>query len=509
MSSIQENNKRIVRNTFVLYSRMFLLLAVSLYTSRVVLQTLGVEDFGIYNVVAGVVSFIGIFNGAMGSATSRYITYELGKGDKEQLHKTFCTCFEIYVLLGIVFTIFAETIGLWFLNTQMVIPKERMFAANCIYQFTILSVINTFLVNPYNACIISHEKMDIYAYLSIIEALFKLAIIYILWIVPYDRLVTYGLLNLLMSLVVTMIYRLYCINKFEECHLKIYKDYKLFRKLISFSGWTLWGAMAVMTKGQGLNILLNIFFNPAVNASRGIAYQINMNIIKFGDNFYTAVRPQITKYYAQGDLTDMFNLVFRSSKLTYYLLLFISLPILIETPFIINLWLGQLPEYVVDFTRLIIIISVVDCMAAPIMTTANATGNIKLYQILMGLITISNIPISYILLKNGANPVCVFYVSLILACICYVTRVCIVKYLIPKFPILKFLQQVTGIIVITTIAASIVPLLLHNILSNNVINMVIVCLSALVSTIFAIYFVGMNKAEKAFAMKLILKRIKK
>ena len=325
-NSVSNNNKRIAKNTLLLYIRMFFIMAVSLFTSRVILKNLGVEDFGIYNVVGGVVAMMGILNSAMSTSTTRYLTFELGKGDKERLKQVFSMCFTIYLLLSLAFLFLAETFGLWFLNTQLTIPENRLEAANWVYQFSVISCINTLLSNPYNAVLIAHEKMSVYAYISIAEVVLKLAVVYMLLIINYDRLVVYGALILIMSLLVTMMYRVYCIRHYKESIYRFYWEKPLFKQLLSYSWWNLFGAAAGIVKGQGLNVLLSMFFNPSVNAARGIAYQINTSITNFFTNFYTAVRPQITKYYAQNDLENMFKLVFRSSKFSFFLIFILSLP---------------------------------------------------------------------------------------------------------------------------------------------------------------------------------------
>ena len=504
MTKSIENNKRIAKNTLLLYIRMFFIMAVSLFTSRIILKTLGVEDFGIYNVVAGVVSMMGVLNGAMSSATTRYLTIEIGKGNMDALKKTFTVCFHTYILMGLIFFLLAETIGLWFINTHLIIPENRIIAANWVFQCSIFSVLNTLMVNPYNAVIIAHERMNIYAYVGILEVILKLAIVYALMISPIDRLIFYGILYLLTSIVVTMVYRIYCLRHFEECHMMKYSDKKLFKQLLTFSGWTLFGSVATMVKGQGLNILLNMFFNPSVNASRGIAYQVNTAITQFSNNFYTAVRPQVTKYYAQNDLVNMFKLVFRSSKMTYYLLLLISLPIVVEAPIIIDLWLGQRPEYVVEFLRLIIIISAIDAMAAPIMTTANATGKIALYQFLMGVITILNLPISYTFLKFGFSPIIVFEVSLVLTIVCFFTRLWIVKRLV-MFPVWKYVKDVVFVIVIVTIFSSLIPVFVYNLLNQSFLNAIIVCFTCILSTMIFIYAIGLKRDERKFVLNFICK----
>ena len=496
MSTTSDNNKRIAKNTLLLYFRMFFIMAISLFTSRILLKALGVEDFGIYNVVGGVIAMMGVLNGAMATSTQRYLTFELGKGDRLRLKQMFSMCMNIYLLLVAVLIVLSETVGLWFINTQLIIPDERMFAANCVYQFTILSCINSLLVNPYNAAIISHEKMDVYAYVSIIEASLKLLIVYLLYITPIDRLITYGCLILLSHIIVTGIYVIYSVRKFEECKYSFYWNKPLFRELLNYSGWNLFGSLSGIVKGQGLNVLLNMFFNPAVNASRGIAYQINTAITQFFTNFYTAVRPQITKYYAQGDLDNMLKLVFRSSKFSFFLIYFLSLPIIIESPYVINLWLGQLPEYVVPFTRLIIIISAIDAMASPLMTTCHAVGKIKLYQSVVGTLIILNVPISYCLLHFfNCSPTIVFEVSLLISTIALFMRIWMVKRLI-EFPVMKYLKNVILLSFVIAVLSSILPILLHLKLQSSLLSSCIVIVVSFMSTSAFIYLLGLTKGEK-------------
>lgn len=488
--------------------RMFFMMAISLYTSRVILKALGVEDFGIYNVVGGVVSMMGVINNAMSVSTQRYLTFELGRGDLVRLKQTFSMCVNIYMLLSIIFFVLAETIGLWFLNTRLVIPSERIVAANWVYQFTIFSTIISLLSNPYNAVIISHEKMGVYAYISILDAILKLAVVYALYIIPFDKLIIYGLCILLIHLTDRIIYGVYCQRKYAETKYHFYWEKPLFKQLLSYTGWNLFGALSGVAKGQGLNILLNLFFNPSVNAARGIAYQVNAQVSHFFTNFYTAVRPQITKYYAQGDLDSMLKLVFRSSKMSFYLILLISLPLIIEAPYIIQLWLEQQPEYVIPFMRLILVITAVDAMATPLMTTAHATGKIALYQFLVGTITMLNIPISYIFLKNGAGPLIVFEVSLIIATLNLFVRIWIVKRLI-NFPVWGYIKEVLLICVLVTIISSFLPLLVYHYTEGVFMHFLLVCLLSVASTIITVYYVGMNAKERTVILNAIKSKLHK
>ena len=461
MSNNSVNNKRIAKNTLLLYVRMFFVMAVTLFTSRVVLATLGVTDFGIYNVVGGVVAMMGILNNAMAVSTQRYLTFELGRGDAVRLKQVFCMCLAIFVMLAVVVVVLGETVGLWFLNSKMTIPADRMVAANWVY---------------------------------------------LLLVIPVDRLTTYGLLILLSQIVIAVIYMLYCTRHFAEARYRVYWDGSLFRELVSYSGWNLFGSAAGVVKGQGLNILLNMFFTPAVNAARGIAYQVNAAITQFFTNFYTAVRPQITKYYAQGDMEEMTKLIFRSSKMSFYLIMLISMPVIIEAPYIVSLWLGQLPEYVVPFTRLIIAISAIDAMASPLMTAAHATGHIRLYQSSVGTMVMLNIPVSYVFLRLGFPPLTVFYVSLAISVVCLFMRLWIVRRLMP-FPVKEYVVRVFGTSLAVCTLATIAPVAVHIAVDGNIHTVLSVCALSLLSCAVSIYYVGLDRHERKFVAGIVRKKI--
>ncbi len=507
MSTVSENNKRIAKNTLFLYFRMALILLVTLYTSRMILKYLGVEDYGIYSVVGGVTSLMTIVNTAMTIATNRYLAYHVGKGDPEQLRKTFCISFSIYIYLCFFFFVLAETVGLWFLNSHLNIPENRMVAANWIYQFTIISIINSLLVDPYNAAIVAHEHMGVYAYVSIFEYTLKLIIVLCLPLIPYDRLVVYGGLYLMVSLVITMIYRIYCIRKFPECRFKYYHDSQMFREILSYSGWNLFGAGAGAAKGAGVNILLNIFFSPSINAARGIAGQVNGALGMFVSNFTFAVRPQITKYYAQDNLVEMFKLVFRSTKFSWYLLWMVKLPVLIEAPILIQLWLGQMPDYVVPFVRMTIVISVINSLSSPLMTVAHATGRIKLYQFLVGMLQILIVPACYIVLKCGGNPMSVYVVGLCVDLIALGARMWIVKRLIPSFPLYRYPSEILLPVITVSMLASILPIVSHLYFPASLPYAILNCFIAVISTLTVICFVGLKKDERGYVVALVKSKL--
>lgn len=508
MDNKTTNNKRIAKNTLLLYGRMLFSLLVSLYTSRVVLNTLGVEDYGIYNVVGGVVAMMGLLNGAMATSVQRFMNFELGVGNHEKLRQTFSMSLNIYALFALAFVILAETVGVWFLNTHLLIPQERLSAANYVFQFSIFGTVISLMSNPYNAAIVAHERMDIYAYTSIFAVLVKLGIVFLLLVIPFDKLIGYGLFLTCASCLVTLVYYIFCKKHFAECRYSLYWNKSLFKKLFSYFSWNLFGSAAGLIKTEGLNILLNMFFNPVVNAARGIACTINNVLMQFFNNFYTAVQPQIVKYYAQGDTASMLDLVFKSTKYSFFLCLIVSLPVLIEAPYMIYLWLGQVPEYTVIFTRLIVVISVVDALASPIMTAAHATGKIKLYQFVVGVITILNIPISYCALKYvHTDAVTVYAVSLTLAVVAFVVRLWIVKRLVDFSMRLYFRTVILRILLLATLSVPL-PLWLHSIMEEGFASCVAVVVVSVVSSCIFIYALGMNSSERTVVMNVVRNRIK-
>ena len=492
-----DSNKRIAQNTMYLYIRMLLTMLISLYTSRIVLSVLGVSDFGLYNVVGGVISMFSMFSGTLAGGTQRFLTYAIGKNDFQELRNVFSISLGLHFAVSGILLILAETIGIWFLYTQLSVPEGRMIASLWVYQFSIIAFIISLIQIPFMSSLIAHEKMNIYAYMSIYDVVMKLLIVFLIQWLAYDKLILYGFLIMLVNVTSILIYISYCIKKFPECHFKFYNDKKLFKQMFSYSGWNLFGAAAGLVKGQGLNILLNMFFDPIVNAARGIAYQINTAIVQFSGNFYTAVKPQITKYYAQNNLDEMFKLIFQSSKMSFYLILLLSLPIAIETPFILLLWLGQIPDYAVIFVRYIIAISAVEAMANPLMTAAHATGRIALYQSLVGTITMLNIPISYIFLTYNFPPVTVFIISLIIAILCLFIRLWIVKRLI-SLPFWKYSKQVFGKCFFITSISLIIPIITYYIIPHFKYNELAICVLTLFSTIATIYSFGFNAQERFF-----------
>ena len=503
-----QNNRRIAKNTLMLYFRMILTMLVSLYTSRVILNTLGVEDYGIYNVVGGVVSMFAFFNSAMSSATQRFLSYEIGRGDFVQLRKTFNATQIIHIGIAVLIFILAETVGLWFVKTYLVIPAERLEAGIWVYHFSVLTFIVSVIQVPYNAIIIAHERMNVYAYISIIEVTLKLLIVFMLTWITFDKLKLYGVLYFCVVFIIAAIYRVYTRRNFKESRFDVVKDKKLYKTLISYSGWNLFGNIAVVAKGQCVNILLNIFFGPVVNAARGIAMQVQAALYGFVSNFQMAVNPQIIKSYAVGKREYMISLVIRSSKFSFYLLLLFSLPLIIEVDQILKLWLKTVPDYSSIFTILVLIIILIDCISGPLMTAIQATGKIKVYQSVVGSLLILILPISYVLLKQGYSPEITLYVNIVISIIALFFRLYLVWKLL-GFPILRFTKEIILKDIIIVLLSLCLPLLIRYFMEENLIRLIVVVFVTLIWNATIIFALGLNKSEKAIVISGINKIIKR
>ena len=502
MPGNSENTKRIAKNTLLLYGRMLLIMSVSLYTSRVVLNALGVEDYGVYNVVGGIVTMFTFLNVALNSSTQRYITFYLGKGNDNKLQEVFSNCIFIHAMFAVIIILLSETIGLWFLYNKMVIPLERMNAAFWVFQMSVVATVVLILGAPYKATIIAYEKMSAFAYLSIFEVLLKLFIAFSLLFSKWDNLILYAILTLIAQLVIRFIYVHYCKRQFLITKI-IYKfDKQLFKNMTSFMSWNVFGGLSNVLYSQGLNILLNIFFGPVINAARGIAVQVQSVVQQFSYNFQTAINPQITKTYAMGELELMHDLIFRCSRYTFFLLLLLSLPIFLEANLLLNLWLTVVPEWTVTFTRIILCIIMVDSVAAPLMTSSAATGNVRFYQTVIGGTMLLIVPISYVFLKLGYNPPVVFIVHLVFCLITFILRLFIVRSMI-KMSIRKYVRVVifpcfkSGFIAIT------IPVLLYVVLPDTLIVDVSVLLCSILCSILAIYLFGITNNEREFINKKI------
>lgn len=496
------NNKRIAKNTLVLYVRMLFLMVVSLYTSRVVLNALGVEDYGIYSVVGGFVATFSVLTGSLSASISRFLTFELGKGESKKLNTIFSTSVIIQIGLSVIILVVAETIGLWFLNNKMVISEGRLIAANWCFQLSVVTFIINLISIPYNAAIIAHEKMSAFAYISIFEGISKLVIAWLIVLSPVDRLIYYAFLMALVALFVRIIYTWYCKRHFAECNFRFVYENTLLKQMLGFAGWNFIGGSAGVLRTQGLSVLINLFFGAVVNAARGISVQVNVAVASFASNFMTAINPQITKSYATGDTDYLNKLLFKGARLSFYLLLFLSLPILIETETILSLWLKIVPEHTIGFVRLTLLFSMCEAFSGPLITAMLATGDIKRYQIIVGGTNLLNIPLSYFLLKwIGFDdfPEITMVVAIFLSIVCLIQRLIMLREMI-NLNAKSFVIDVILKVFVVSLLSVALPVVLHQMMLISVAASIFNIVICLLYSFFIIFYVGCDKGERAFVI---------
>ena len=501
-----DNNKRIAKNTLFLYLRMFVMMLTALFTSRIVLDVLGASDYGLNNIIGGVVVLFSFLNSALLSATQRFLNFQLGRQDYKQTNVVFCMSMNTYILLSIVVVVLGETIGLWFVNTQLNIPSERMYAAQWVYQFTLIQFVINLLRVPYNASIIVYERMNFYAYISLVEVIAKLLVVYLLYITTFDKLIFYSFLYTIVPLIVAFIYRTYCNRNFDTTKYKRIWDKVAFKEMFSFSGWSLFGSLANLAAQQGLNILINIFYGVTVNAAAGIANQVSTNVYGFISNFQTAFQPQIVKTYAAKEIERFQKLIFQTSKFSYFMVLVLVLPILFTIDGILEIWLKEVPEYTAIFCRLILVFLSIEAITAPLWMSVQATGKIRSYQILMACLIFMNFPMAYLVLKLGFPVYTVWIVRIIINLITMIARCIYMKQRL-QFPISQYIRNVIIPILIVTIASLPVPLILYNQIDNFWLNMFVVGFATFFVAILAVYFMGMNTHEKELVRNVLLKKI--
>ncbi len=500
------NNKRIVKNTLFLYLRMFVMMLTALFTSRIILDVLGSADYGLNNVIGGVVVLFSFLNNALISATQRYLNFYIGKQDYKKTNVVFCMSMNTYFLLSILFILLCETIGVWFVDTQLNIPLDRMYAARWVYQFTVLQFIVGLLRVPYNASIIAYERMNFYAYMSLIEVIVKLVVVYLLYITPYDKLIFLSFLYTIIPIFITIIYKIYCNKCFVTTKYRTIWDKVAFKEMFSFSGWSLFGSLANLASQQGLNILINIFYGVTVNAAAGIANQVSSNVYQFISNFQTAFQPQIVKTYAAKEMERFHKLIFQTSKFSYYLIIVLVLPILFTIDGILKIWLKEVPEYTAIFCRLILILLSTEALTAPLWMSVQATGKIRSYQILMACLIFLNFPIAYVALAIGL-PVYSVWCVRILVNIFVIGARCIYMKKKLDFPLFLYFKKVMLPILNVTLLALPIPILLYYTIHGFWQNLIIVGIVTFIVTILDIYYIGMNIQEKEMVSNMILKKI--
>lgn len=480
-------------------------MGVSLYTSRVVLEELGIDDFGIYNIVGGIVVMFGFLNAAMSVATQRFLSFELGQKNEEMLKKVFNSALFIHFVIAFVVFIVSETLGLWFLNTKLSIPTHRMDAANWVYQFSIFSFMINILSVPYNAAIVSHERMDIYAYVSILEVVLKLIVVYLLGLLGFDKLKIYATLIFSISLLIRILYQIICRRKFKECTFEFVWDKDLLVKLTSFSGWSLFGGIAYVAKSQGVNVLLNIFYGTTVNAAWGISQQVNSAVLSFIQNFTMALNPPIIKAYSNENVERVFSLLFEGMKYSFFLSYCIIIPLFFEVEYVMSLWLKDIPEYSIVFVKLILVCILIESFAHVISATVQATGRVKWFQIIIGGIYFLNLPFSYLAFKLTHSPVSTMYVAVSLSVLLVFVRFIILFKLI-HFPIYRLIRLLRLIIVLCMFT---LPwTLCYQMFPEGYIRLFFTLLFNSILTILVLVFFGLSKNERLKINKKNFHRIK-
>lgn len=495
MSTNSEANKRIAKNTMLLYIRLGVMMTISFFTARITLEALGVVDYGINNVVGGLVSMFSLISSSLSSSVSRFITFGLGKGDKKELNTIFSTSVNIHIILAIIVVIAIETIGIWFLNNKMTIPADRLTAAHWVLQCSTFMFALGLLSTPYNAAIIAHERMDVYAYFTLFDAFSRLAIVFAIKYYGGDKLILLAIISLIPSLIKQFYYWYFSKRNFEECTYHAVWDKKVFKEMFGFAGWNFIGCTAGLAKDQGVNIVINMFTGPAVNAARGIAMQINGIIGQFIGNFMVAINPQITKEYAVGNYERMHQLIFRGTRLSYYLFMCLSIPIFLEIETILYVWLGQVPEHTVLFTRLVLVLSLAEIISNALITAQNATGKIRNYQIIVGGTLLMNFPISYILLRMGCIPEITIVVAIVISQICLFVRFLFLRKSV-KLSSLDFIKKVYINVLSVTLVSMIAPFICYVSVDEQWARFFSVCATSLLSSSVAIYFIGCDKHER-------------
>ena len=504
-STIYSNNKQIAKNTFLLYIRMFFTMAVGLYTSRVVLQNLGISDFGIYNVVGGFISMLAYLNSVFVTATQRFLSFAVGLNNSNKLRNVFSSSMTVHILLAIIILVFAETFGLWFLNSKLNIDIERMSAANWVYQFSVLSLILSIFTIPYNASIVAHEHMKVYAYMSIFDVTAKLAIVYTLNWTNYDKLIIYALLLVFVNLATLFFYSVYCKKKFHECRYHFIIDKALLKEMFAFSGWTAIGGLGFVFKDQSVNIVLNVFCGTAVNAARGVAMQVNAIVNQFVSNFMMAVNPQITKSYAAQETIRTRELVYASSKFSYYLMSFIIIPLIINLRFILNLWLGVVPQYTYEFLIILLLSAHIASLASPFATAINATGRIKHLQIGISLIFMIELPFAYLVLKLGYEPYIAFIMSVFTQITALLFRFFVLTKQIECFCFKDFIFKILCRVFFVFFSSSFLCYIIHSYLEDSLMTIIISTIYSICIIVIIILIFGLSKTERSLLFNIIKK----
>lgn len=502
------NYKRLAKNTILLYLRTFLVMFITLYTSRVVLDKLGVDDYGIYNVVGGFVAMFAVISASLSNSISRYITFELGHGDKKRLNEVFSTSINIQLILSAIILVLVESVGTWFLFTYMNLPESRLTAAFWVLQCSLITFIINLISLPYNAAIIAHEQMDVFAYISLLEVTLKLLAVYAIIVSPIDKLVTYAIAIAIAAFIIRIIYGVYCKRKFDECHYHLILNRSLIKEMFGFAGWNFLGTGAYLFNTNGVNIISNIYFGVAVNAARGIAGQAEGGVRQFVNNFTTALTPQIIKTYAEKDYDACYAIVRKGCKFSYFLMLFFFVPLVLEADFVLGIWLKEVPAYSVIFFQLALLGTLVDLPGAPLGTLALATGDIKRFYMYMGSLGCLVFPISFLLFELGFSPAISYWTYVVVYTYLVYVRLALLSRQI-NFPTKPYFTEVVLPIVTTTFVSFLLPLAVRLTMTEGWTRFIVTGAVSIVSVAIAVYFLGMKRSEREKTLGFIKNKIKR
>lgn len=509
MSTINSKNKTIAKNTLLLYFRMLFLMCISLYTSRIILEALGISDYGIYNVVGGFVSMFALISSSLTSACSRFLNYEMGKGETGHLSEVFSTSLTVHIILAIIIALLCESLGIWYLNNKMVIPIERLVAANWVFQISVLNFCINLITVPFTGAIIAHERMAAFAYVSIFEGVARLAICFLVMFLHTDHLITYAFLYMLVQVCVMTTYRIYCRYNFEECTYKFIIDKPLIKQMFSYSGWHIIGNSSGILNKQGVDLVLNYFCGTVLNAAKGISNQIMGAVASFSNNFMIALNPQITKSYAQGDMHYMISLVLNGARFSYLLLLFLSLPIILNANFIIHIWLKNVPEYTVPLAQLSLIVAMIASLSNSLVTAQNATGEVRNYQIIVGGLQLLNLPLCYIVLKVGLSPLSIMLVAILVEVLSLIARLIIIPHYIKEFSPYQYFKKVLLKVLGVSVTAPLIPWVLSCVLDESFCSFIIESCACCISTLLFILILGCTASEREMLSEKLISLIKK
>ena len=502
----KQENRRIFKNSILLYIRMFFTLLIGLYTSRAILKVLGVQDYGIYEVVGGIVTFFTFLNATMAAATQRFLNFEIGRRNKERLHKVFCTALNIHIIIAILIVIIAESAGIWFINNKLTIPADRIIAAHVVFQCSLFTAVLSITQVPYNALIVAHEKMSVYAYVSVAGSLLKLLLVLLISIISFDHLILFAIFMFFKETIILMVYRVYSLTKFKESKYEFLWDRQLIKEIGGFAGWNLSAHLVNMAKNQGVNVLLNMFYGPILNAARGIASQVQGTLIQFSDSFQIATVPQITKRYASGDISDSNNLIIKGSKFSILLLVIVMLPIIIEVRTLLGLWLVEVPPHAIIFTRLCLISTLCNAFSGLLVYGALATGKVKRYQMVMSSIISMQFISVWILFRYGMRPEVMYITEMLCYIIALIARLILLKSMI-QFPVARYLKEVVLNSIIVFLLSFILPYYFHIIIDRWFVRIACVFSSSILISLFLSYLIALNDNEKQMIVAAVKSKL--